>query len=130
MGCVAMTVQRLPQVIGSVRVHHHWHAQSEQYAGADCLVTLVEAGWSVGPMARMQEHWPSGTRRTVVYHFELTRDNDVQFMAVIHNPYVDRLIKCFNVHTIPMARRIEIRRPQKIIFPTMEPALQRVSANA
>lgn len=125
-----ITAQRLPQVIGSVRVYHHWHAQSEQYTGADSLVTLIEAGWSVGPFARAEEHWPSGTRRIRVYHFELMRDGDIQFVAVIHNPYVDRLIQHFNIHTIPMARRIRQQHLRKFVFPVFQPLNQPVAVHS
>lgn len=119
-----ITAQSLPQVIGSMRVYHHWHAQSEQYTGADSLVTLIEAGWSIGLIARVEEHWPSGTRRVLIYHFELTQDGDVQFVAVIHNPYVDRLIYHFGIHVVPMARRIAQPHLKKSVLSVFRPITQ------
>lgn len=70
----------------------HWHPQSEKYAGGDCLLTALNDGWEVNEQVIGEEHWRAGTRRVMVYRFELSRDSDLLTMPVITNPFVERLI--------------------------------------
>ncbi len=115
-----MAAQRLPQIIGSVRAYRHWHAPSERYTGGDSLVTMIEAGWSVGEIARIEEHWLSPTRRVRVIHFELKRQGDTQFMSVISNPYVENLVTAFGIHAIPIARLVTIHTRKRTYSPVRQ----------
>lgn len=74
------------------RLVRHWHAESEPFAGGDCLLTALNKGWEMGERVTADEHWHAGTRCVMVYHFELMRGGEKMTMPVITNPFVERLI--------------------------------------
>ena len=74
------------------RIVRHWHAQSEHYAGGDCLLSALNDGWQMDVRVIAEAHWRAGTRCVMVYHFELMRGDETMTMPVITNPFVERLI--------------------------------------
>jgi hypothetical protein len=78
----------------------HWHPVSEPYTGGDALFTAVDNGWQMEDTVRLEEHWHSGARRVVVYHFELRRGDEVMHMPVTDNPYISRVISHPDVHVV------------------------------
>lgn len=74
-------------------VSQHWSANSEQYAGGDCLVTALYRGWEMNPVVYLENKWYAGMRQVAVYHIELSRDGEKMVMPIIHNPWVARQIR-------------------------------------
>lgn len=70
----------------------HWHPNSAQFAGGDHLLTAVNNGWEVSDCV-IREIWYAGARCVFVYHFTLTRGNEMMRMPVIDNPYVTRFVE-------------------------------------
>jgi YD repeat-containing protein len=83
----------------------HWHAGSEKYTGADRLVSVLLNGGDVTRIT-FEEHWLHGSRRVMVYHFELQYDGQTTNMAVVSNPYLERLILGFALKMLPINRRL------------------------
>jgi hypothetical protein len=75
-----------------VDVSQHWSANSEPYAGGDCLVTALTRGWVMSPVIYVENKWYAGMRNVAIYHVELTRDDEIMVMPVLHNPWVARQI--------------------------------------
>lgn len=70
----------------------HWSPSSQVYAPADVLLQYLANGWAISPVVGLEEHWHAGVRRVDVYHFELTKDDQINIMPVQSNPVVRRLI--------------------------------------
>ena len=85
-------------------LYRHWHAESERYTGGDALNTALDEGWSFNDVVGFQEIHHMGARGTVIYHFELTRDEETVTMPVIGNPYVDRLVMLMQFKLVPMVK--------------------------
>lgn len=85
-----------------IDITRHWSPISQRYAGGDALVTFLSDGWAMSEQVYREEHWNSG-RVVNVYYFELHRDGESVMMAVISNPYVDRLVDENDLHVMPMA---------------------------
>jgi hypothetical protein len=73
-------------------VMQHWSEESEQFAGADALITALADGWEFGRDVEFEEYHFSGNRSIRVYNILLKRDNEEVVMPVIHNPYVTRML--------------------------------------
>ncbi len=86
------------------RIVRHWHADSERYAGGDCLLTALHNGWVVSERVIADEHWHAGTRCVMVYYFELTRGDEIMTMPVITNPFVERLMAENALRVIPQRK--------------------------
>jgi hypothetical protein len=52
----------------------------------------LDNGWKIQGDIGVDEHWFGESRRTLVYHFELTRQNNSVTMHVVHNPALERLL--------------------------------------
>jgi hypothetical protein len=96
-----------------MRTIRHWHAESEKWAGADCLLTKLDDGWTVDPTVYYQEFWHAGSRLVTIYYFQLTRDGETLEMPVITNPYARRLLRRLTQHLRPIEERDAIRRRQR-----------------
>jgi hypothetical protein len=83
-------------------VTQYWSPTSEKYAGGDALVTALHHGWKISPTIQLEKKWFAGNRQVLVYHFELTRDEETMIMPVINNPYVDKLVYQPGLEVIPM----------------------------
>ncbi len=74
----------------------HWCPRSEAFAGGDCLVAALYAGWSVYETvccAMFTDASRFGvSRQIVVYYFKLSRGDETMTMPVISNPFIRRLI--------------------------------------
>jgi hypothetical protein len=70
----------------------HWSPSSQTYAPADVLIQYLADGWTISPVVGLEEHWHAGVRRVDVYHFELTKEEQVQILPVQSNPIVRRLM--------------------------------------
>jgi hypothetical protein len=70
----------------------HWHAESEKYAGGDCLLTAINNGWNMLVPVMAEAYWRAGSRCVMVYHFTLEYSGKTMVMPVITNPFVERLI--------------------------------------
>ena len=96
-----------------MRTIRHWHAASEQWAGADCLLTAMDNGWTVDDSVYFQEFWHAGSRLVTIYYFELSRDGETMEMPVITNPYARRLLRLLTTNLRPLEERDVIRRRQR-----------------
>ena len=76
----------------SFDTRRHWSASSQAYAPADVLLGYLADGWQLSPVVGLEEHWHAGARRVDVFHFELTKDDQVQILPVQSNPIVRRLL--------------------------------------
>ena len=85
-------------------IYRHWHAASERYTGGDALNTILDEGWSINDIVSFQEVHHTGARGTVIYHFDLTRNDETVTMPVIGNPYVDRLVLLMQFTLVPMVK--------------------------
>ena len=85
-----------------MQVTQHWCEKSEDYAGADALMTALSDGWEAQPLVEYEDRQFGETRTVRLYHIHLTRDGDEDIvMPVLHNPYINRLIKNRNMRLIP-----------------------------
>ncbi|CAG0947161.1 hypothetical protein ANRL1_03747 [Anaerolineae bacterium] len=85
----------------------HWSPLSENYAGADCLVTAIQKGWRVTGDIYNEEFWHAGTRLTCVFHFTLKRGDETVVMPVISNPFARRLIFQNRITLRPIEERAQ-----------------------
>lgn len=93
------------QVIDDENTHRHWCPQSEKFAPCDALQSALEDGWKIHGVVFRQEHWQSGGRRVLVYHFKLQRAGQLANMVVIENPFVMRLINNLKVQVVAINQR-------------------------
>lgn len=77
-------------------VTQHWDPASQSYAGGDALITLLSQGWVMGNHIIMEYKWFGGNRRVRVYQCTLTRDQTSVTIPIVHNPYVNRLLRQSN----------------------------------
>lgn len=96
-------------LIEDIGIFRHWHAQSQKFAGGDCLATMLFFGWTLNPLVMVDTYWHFGTRQVNVYHFELMQDGESLTMPVLGNPYVDRLIAQHQLEVIPVDRSEQLR---------------------
>lgn len=85
-------------------VTQHWSAQSEEYAGADSLVTMLYRGWQMKRKVMREERQFAGMRSVYVYHITLEKDGQTMTMPVVHNPYLSRMIMRSNLEIVPMQK--------------------------
>lgn len=85
--------------------YRHWCPESEKFAPADALLSAFEAGWRVYGIVFRQEHWHASGRRVPVYHFKLQRNGCIQPMAVIENPFINRLLCDMKVRVVRINER-------------------------
>jgi hypothetical protein len=71
----------------------HWSPNSEQYTGADSLITALRNGWLVDSLVSQHNFLHSGGRITAVYTFTLRLDTEVRQMAIISTPLITRLLE-------------------------------------
>ncbi len=69
----------------------HWHGVSEKYTGGDSLVAALQDGWEISKVA-IQEKPLHGSRTVIIYHFDLSRDEETLVMSVIATPFITRLV--------------------------------------
>lgn len=81
-------------------VIQHWCPNSEKYAGADSLLTMMYEGWEMKDTVIREEHWFAGMRLVNVYRVELERDSETMTMQILHNPYIARMIANHDVEVI------------------------------
>ncbi len=93
-------------------VNRHWHALSEKYAGADCLLTAMHHGWTPSETVFFEEFWHAGSRPVMVYHFDLTRGDERMIMPVLSNPYLRRVLPKLSTTILSMDERERVR-PQR-----------------
>lgn len=74
-------------------VFQHWSQDSERFGGGDALITAMMMGWELEPTIYMEYKHFGGNRRVRVYHCRLTNRSEEMEMPVVHNPYVNRLIR-------------------------------------
>jgi hypothetical protein len=91
-------------IIEDVDIYRHWHAQSEHFAGGDCLATLLLTGWTIKNAVFMDTYWLAGTRQVHVFHFEVSRGDASVSIPVLGNPYVDRLIQQYDLMVVAVER--------------------------
>jgi hypothetical protein len=84
----------------------HWDSASEGYTGGDSLATTLQNGWI--PRKIFNETNCCPTHRSVtVYHFELTRGDEMAVMLVVRNPWVERLIDTIDFAVHPLTVQAE-----------------------
>lgn len=89
-----------PSALGDMQ--RHWCPRSERYAGVDALFTAFDHGWRIIGTIYRDEYRFSKTRHTVIYYFQLWRDDVVRWMPVLSTPYLSRQIICWNVTVTPI----------------------------
>ena len=71
----------------------YWSSDSEDYAAASQLITVLRAGWNLAlPRVSARQIWHSGSRPTTIYEFTLMRGSQLMLMPVLGNPYIERYI--------------------------------------
>lgn len=75
-----------------VNISCHWCPLSQRYAGVDALLSHLDNGWKIWGDISFDEYCFGASRRTLVYHFVLTRQDNRVTMHVLHNPVLDRLL--------------------------------------
>lgn len=83
-------------------VHRNWSAGCQQYAGGDALLTKMRQGWEVAKTVFSEDHWHSGSRLVVVYHFDLKKGDEKLTMRVVSNPFVQRFIHQEGLTAMPL----------------------------
>lgn len=73
-------------------VNRHWSPRSEDFAGADCLVTAMMRGWELNNQVMHEVHMHGGARYVNIYHFRMRKGDREITMPVLENPYVTRLL--------------------------------------
>lgn len=100
----------------------HWCPHSEQFTGADSLITALRAGWALCRQVYREEYLQKGCRRTTIYFFELKKDEQVITMPVIGNPFVVRFVAAQRLHVVQEVKD----KPN--IYETAEEPVVRISA--
>lgn len=85
-------------------VTQHWSDTSEEYAGADSLLTMIYQGWQMKKKVQREERQFAGMRSVYVYHITLEKDGQTMTMPVLHNPYVSRMIMRHNIEVVPLQK--------------------------
>ena len=81
-------------------VEQHWSPKSEKYAGGDGLVTALDRGWEISGDVRREEKQYAGLRTVTIYHVPLVRGDETMTMPVLHNPYVNRLLRLSSIRVV------------------------------
>lgn len=82
-------------------VVQHWSPNSEKYAGADSLLTMIYRGWEIKNPIMREERMFAGMRQVSIYHITLERNGERMRMPVIHNPFINRMIASNKIQVIP-----------------------------
>lgn len=90
--------------IEDLGIYRHWDPQSEQYAGGDALLTMLLTGWQVRGSVIQDTYRCSGARQMSLFHFELEAEGESVSMAVICNPYVERIIRERHLRVVHLER--------------------------
>ena len=88
----------------STDTRRHWSPTSQAYAPADVLIRYVSDGWLISPIVGLEEHWHAGARRIDVYHFEMSKGDDVIILPVQSNPVVRRLLNEYQLRVVLLKR--------------------------
>ncbi|MDX2137755.1 MAG: hypothetical protein SF123_06640 [Chloroflexota bacterium] len=93
-------------------VYRPWSVTCEPFAGGDALLTKLRQGWEMtNETVYAEEHWHSGARLVMVYHFELIRNGEILHMPVVSNPFVRRMVRMEGFTVKPISeRQIQRRR--------------------
>lgn len=84
-------------------VTQHWSPASEKYAGGDSLITMLDRGWELrGEAVREQKRYGE-SRAVTIYHVTLERDGEQMTMPVVHNPYVNKVLRSYNIRFVEPA---------------------------
>jgi hypothetical protein len=78
----------------------HWCPHSEQFTGADSLITALRHGWALCRQVYREEFLLQGSRHTTIYFFELRRNGEIITMPVVGNPFVVRLVAAQRLHVV------------------------------
>lgn len=89
-------------------VWQHWCQDTEKYCGGDGLVTVMMQGWELHPTVQLEYKHFGGNRRVRVYHFSLFRQGEHMEMPVVHNPYVNRLIRTMQLDVVPYQNGVRV----------------------
>jgi hypothetical protein len=95
-------------------VLRHWSPTCEKYTGGDALLTFLLSGWNLIDAVFYEEHWHSGVRMVVIYHFQLERDGEKLSMPVFSNPYVSRLVQNIPLPVVPIKEREKFYQRQPV----------------
>jgi hypothetical protein len=85
-----------------IDITQHWCDKSEKFAGADALVTYLTTGWEIEEPIEYGERDFAGMRAVRVYYVKLSKDDETKTMPVLHNPYVNRLLRREKIELVPM----------------------------
>lgn len=90
-------------------VWQHWAPDTERFGGGDGLITAMMMGWELDKTIYMEYKHFGGNRRVRVYHCHLSYQGQTLEMPVVHNPYVNRLIRTMQLKIEPyQAEKIRI----------------------
>lgn len=84
-------------------VTQHWSPNSEKYAGGDGLITMLDRGWEMHGEAVLEFKRYGEGRFVTIYHVTLERDGEQMSMPVVHNPYINKILRSLNVRIVEMA---------------------------
>ena len=90
----------------SKAVLRHWHPESENYSGADSLLTAIHNGWQITPGVFRQKLNYSG-KPVTIYHFTLKYNDTTKVMRIIGNPFIERYVKRMNLPLYSFEERVD-----------------------
>jgi hypothetical protein len=84
----------------------HFSPDSEQYTGADSLLSAQRCGWRLVNIAYEEYILMRGGRYTSLYYFKLARGAEKMIMPILSNPFVLRMLeqRRMIVRSLPVAR--------------------------
>jgi hypothetical protein len=95
-------------------VVQHWSPDSERFGGGDALVTMMMMGWELNQTVHMEYKHFGGNRRVRIYHCRLSNRTGEMVMPVVHNPYVNRLIRNMQLIVEPYEPGKTVSQPESV----------------
>jgi len=89
-------------------VTQHWCEKSEEYAGADALITALTDGWKMDNRIEYKTIYFAGSRPQYVYYIKLQRDDEHLTMPVLYSPYLNRMINSERYELIKLTDKARV----------------------
>lgn len=85
-------------------IDRHFCAKSEQYTGADSLITAQRNGWQIINTVYEKKVEMRGGRYTSLYYFKLMRNGDKLIMPIVSSPFIERMLQRTKIVLLPLER--------------------------
>lgn len=102
----------------------YWDEQSEQYTGADSLLTILKIGGQMIGQTVYCQYFPlSKSRNVVIFHIYVLYDGDIQHMRIIDTPYLHRLLGIYKM----IICRVEVNMSYPMVMHSLELSHQKIA---